>query len=182
MKMVLLYALLLTGLSGYSQGKFTEWSNWKIDTNKKLIWQLVVEDSTINVKDTENHLRTYSWCKDVHATDLVAARGDDYLIDFRRHKGHSGLPVIYKTGKWDFTVRYEWKAGKYRITVESVSFDAGEANGGFYDIPIVGPYDDVVLKKSRDEFRGSQLEYLTIFSAELKRILLVTKKTTSADW
>jgi hypothetical protein len=181
MKTVIMVLLTYFPLVATAQVKYTEWNNWKIE-RKNLIWQLVVDDSTVTLKDAENHLRSYAWCKDIYSAESVGGKADNYVIDYRRHKNHSSLPLIYKIGKWDFTVRYEMKPGKYRITVESVSFEAGSVSGGFYDIPVNGPYDDVVLKKERDIFKSSQLNYLSTLSEELKRILVVTRKSATTDW
>jgi hypothetical protein len=185
--MKILFIILLSGFSliAYTQSlsKLTAWQNWAIDDNKELIWRKVQTDSS-TAEDIIRQLKSYGWCRDVELRDgVIFARAIDFRLDYKKYKGSSALPYIYKTGKWNFGITVNYKADKYRVVISTITYDAGSVEGGFgLEIPIAGRYDEVALKKQRDYFKASQLEPLSLFGEELTQLFTFKKSVQQSDW
>lgn len=182
-KIILIVTIVLYVTPSFCQrNKITSFKDWKIDENRSLVWQSVFEDSAINSLSLIHHLKRYSWIRDIEVREgVIFANAINYMFDYRKYVGTWDLPYIYRSGKWNWSIIVDFKENKYRVTIASITFDAGSVEGGYLDIPISGPYDDVVLRKDRLSFKPGQLNYLDVFGMDLISNFTV-RKVVLDDW
>jgi hypothetical protein len=183
MKKLLVVVIIVINIKAFAQRPI-EYKEWKINDSKSVVWQKVFDiDSLVSCNDIASQLRAFSWVKDVAINDgVVLATATNYTINYREHGGSSmTMPIIYTSGKWNYSIRIEQKPGKYRVTISSLTFDAGSVSGGFVDVPISGSIEDAVLKKDHSAFKPGQLNYLDIMGNDFQSKFKY-KKAQKDEW
>lgn len=181
MKSVTIILLMIATLNGQAQN-VNQFENWQIDDEGALIWQRVIDDSTATPEVIITFLKSLSYCYDIEQKEQsIYAKVKDHVLAVKGYKGQGSLPYIYKASQWKWAVVIDTKPGKYRVTLSGFYYDAGNVNAGYVDVPIVGSYDEVVVKKDKSGFKNGQLNFMSTFSKYLADTFTVKKKNTS-DW
>lgn len=186
------FIFLLIAQKVFSQQEIVNYQSFIID-HKEVAWVQVYHfDDTVNNFSgvVFEHLKRKVWIKDIHydGADIVADVVN-YRPDYKRYGGkYLNTSMIVRTGKWSGKVRLNFKAGKYRVILYGLHFDAKQSRSGsgkatIENRDISGTLSEWSLNNYRSGFRKGRLTTLDILHLSFKdSFTMKLDQLIDSDW
>ncbi|MFC4268354.1 hypothetical protein [Polaribacter marinivivus] len=176
MKILSTLLFLIISLSANCQNPKTEFENFKLQDNKKIIWEKIFDrnlskDSILNI--ISEHKSSQRFLNNIDLKD------DSFsgLSNFIKISDLKGLPLAVHT---DFNcfVRIDVKDNKYRVTINDIKFKPINLNYGMVGMNTNFTLEDIVVRNKHHEIRKNKTarkvltnlnnDLLSIFNFKIK--------------
>lgn len=176
----LILILLLSQLSNlYSQNSKIEYENFKLQENKKIIWQKVyeVKASKDSIVKLLNGLKLSNSFLNNLEYDNYSYSG---LSNYTKISDLKGLPLAVHT---DFNcfVKIDVKENRYRISIENVKFKPINLDMGMIEMNTNFVLEDIVVRNNHHEIRKNKTAQKVLTNLQNDFIELLSVKTVKKD-
>lgn len=180
MKTKLFLFLLLTSFITNAQNSKIEFENFKLQDDKKIVWQKIFEINDANkdsiVKILDNYKTSSSFLNNLSLKDYSLTGLSNYV----KISDVSNLPLAAQS-EYNCFVVIDVKDNKYRVTVKNLTFKPLKINMGIVDINHVYPLEELTVRNNHHEIRKNKTARRVLSNINKDLIQIFTIKPIKKD-